>query len=72
MRGPKWINFLREVVVFAGVGVAVGFVGSICILGIGGIDIVRIGIGVVGGIGVIGMGIVGIHGDGDGAASQIA
>jgi hypothetical protein len=58
------MNFLREVVIFVGVGIAVGFVGSVCVVGVGVVGFVQVGIGVVDGIGVVGVGVVGVHGRG--------
>ena len=56
------MNFLREVVLFVSVGVAVGFVWSVCVVGVGVVGFVRVGIGVVGGIDVVGVGIIGVNG----------
>ncbi len=56
------MNFLQDVLVFVGVDIAVGFVGSVCVDGVGVVGFVRVGVGVVGGIGVVGVGFIGVHG----------
>ena len=50
---------LREFVVFVGIDAAVGFVGSVCVVGVG---VVGFGVGVIGAISVVGVGVVGVHG----------
>ena len=69
MRGPEMNQLCPRGCCLCWRCVAVGFVGSVCIVGVGVVGVVRVGNGVVSGVCVVGVGVVGVHGDGDGAAS---